>query len=315
MLGSHLSIAGGMVNALHEAQQLGMDCVQVFTKNQRQWRASELSDQQRRAWLQELQRMGWDSLQPNGKKRPPGRVVAHSSYLINLAQPNKKLWQKSLAAQRIEIERCEALNIPCSVVHPGAHLTGEPRLPNCANDLSETCSRAESAGLKRIAKALNQIHRDLPGYRTITCLETTVGSGTNLGYSFHQLACIRSLVKHPERVGFCLDTCHVTAAGYDMSTQAKAHAVLQEWDEICGFQTLRVFHLNDSVKPCGSRRDRHAHIGAGCCGRSCFQVILNHPAFRTVPKLLETPKGVNDKGVKWDLVNLRRLRRMMEKAV
>jgi len=124
---------------------------------------------------------------------------------------------------------------------------------------------------------------------------------------------IRQHVKQPNRVGFCLDTCHVIAAGYDMSTLAGAADVLQRWHDACGLESLKVFHVNDSIGAMGSRRDRHAHIGEGCCGRSCFSSILNHPAFRTVPKVLETPKGFTKAGTKWDTINLRRLKRMIKR--
>jgi deoxyribonuclease IV len=311
MLGSHLSVAGGMVNALHKARQFKMDCVQVFTKNQRQWNTRPLDAVEQSLWLTELKSMRWDSF---SNPSAPGRVVSHNSYLINLAQPDPILWKKSVAAQRIELERCEALHIPFCVSHPGAHL-GSIRPAGSANSLDAKPSGDELAGLKRIAMALNQLHRELPGYRVMTCLETTVGSGTNLGYNFHQLSFIRQSVKEADRIGFCADTCHLTAAGYDLSTTERAEAVFQHWDEICGLENLKVFHLNDSMGARGSRRDRHAHIGQGCCGKCCFQVILNHPAFEFVPKILETPKGLNDKGVEWDLVNLRRLKRMAVQPV
>jgi deoxyribonuclease IV len=309
MLGSHLSIAGGMVNALLEARKLKMDCVQVFTKNQRQWSAKPLAIAERTAWLDQLQSMQWDSHLTGCA----GRVVSHNSYLINMAQPDSTLWRKSVAAQRIELERCETLHIPFCVSHPGAHLGPDVRRPGSPNDLNGNPTKHEVAGLKRISNALNQLHDDLPGYCVLTLLETTVGSGSNLGYSFRQLAMIRQSLKQPERVGFCFDTCHVTAAGYDMSRTDLAEGVLQHFDDICGIRNLRAFHLNDSVGALGSRRDRHAHIGKGLCGRCCFQVILNNPAFQTVPKILETPKGLNDKGVAWDLINLRRLKRMTVK--
>jgi deoxyribonuclease IV len=313
MLGSHLSIAGGMVNALREAKRLKMECVQVFTKNQRQWSAKPQSDSEISEWLGELRSMGWDSCGAAGETEQPARVVSHNTYLINMASPQRDLWEKSVAAQRIEIERCEALHIPLCVAHPGAHLTGT-RAPGDRNNLCDQPTPDELAGLKRIAEALDQIHRDLPGYRTVTCLETTVGSGTNLGYCFRHLAIIRELVREPQRVAYCFDTCHVLAAGYDLSTPEKVREVLDEWDAICGLANLRVFHFNDSEGERGSRRDRHAHIGEGCCGRACFEVILNHPNFQAVPKILETPKGVNAKGLNFDVLNLRRLRRMAKPA-
>lgn len=311
MFGSHLSIAGGMVNALQKAGELKLDCVQVFTKNQRQWAVKPLADTDRDAWLAELTRMGWleDPL-PGGSRC----VVSHNSYLINLASPDPEAWERSCALQRVELERCEALRIPFCVSHPGAHL-GESRKPAEPNVLDGTLTRDERAGLARIAKALDRLHRENRGGTTITCLETTVGAGTNLGYDFHHLARIRDLVKQPERVGFCLDTCHVTAAGYDMTTRARADDVLGRFDEICGLSSLYVVHVNDSLGAVGSRKDRHAHIGLGTCGMACFEAVVNHPGLADVPMVLETPKEDDDKGRPWDLVNIRRLKRLIARPV
>ncbi len=302
MFGAHLSIAGGLVNALEEAERLKMDCVQIFTRNQRQWKVTPIPPTQCDAWLAKLEALGWRS----------GRAVAHNSYLINLASPDHDVWRRSVALQRIEVERCEQLKIPYCVSHPGAHL-GQARPPGELHRLGAAPGRDELAGLKRIIKALNRIHRELPGYRTKICLETTAGAGSTLGYDFRHLAFIREHVKEPRRIGFCFDTCHATAAGYDMTTDAKATKVWQQWKAICGIRSLRVFHLNDSQGAVGSRLDRHAPINQGRCGRSCFRAIVNTPAFAAVPKILETPKGTNDKGVPWDLVNIRRLRRMVRR--
>lgn len=308
MFGSHLSIAGGMVNALTKARELKLDCVQIFTKNQRQWKVKPLADDEKQAWLDELGAMNWNT------RGEPARVVSHNSYLINMASPDKPSRTKSINLQREEMERCESLDIPLLVSHPGAHL-GTARSPKEPNDLTAEPSEDEKAGLDRIIAALDQLHRDLPGYRVITCLETTVGSGTNLGYAFHHLKYLREGVKEPERVGFCFDTCHVTAAGYDMTTDAKAAAVLDEWDDVCGFDGLYCFHFNDSIGAVGSRKDRHAHIAEGTCGRSCFRAIVNHPRFQSVPKVLETPKEDTPKGVPWDTENIRRLKRLIRPPV
>ncbi len=304
MFGSHLSIAGGLVNALVEAEKLNMDCVQVFTKNQRQWKAAPLTDEARNDWLTKLKALGWH------RKRGPARVVSHNSYLINLASPDRAMRDKSIALQREELERCETLGIRLLVSHPGAHL-GESCPPGERHDVEADPTKDELAGLKRITRSLDRLHKDLPGYRTITCLETTVGAGSTLGYSFGQLAYIRAHVQEPDRVGYCFDTCHVTAAGYDMATNAKAAAVLQQWDEICGHVNLCVFHLNDSVGELGSRKDRHAHIGHGQCGLACFGAIVNHRVFAGVPKVLETPKDRDENGVPWDVRNIRRLKRLV----
>ena len=304
MFGSHLSIAGGLVNALNDAERLKLDCVQVFTKNQRQWKVRALTDEARNEWLTKLKTLKWH------KKTGPARAVSHNSYLINLASPDRALREKSIALQREEIERCETLKIRLLVSHPGAHM-GKPRARDDVNDLDAKPNKDELAGLKRIAKSLDQLHRDLPGFSTITCLETTVGAGTTLGYSFHQLAYLREHIQEPDRVAYCFDTCHVTAAGYDLTTDAKAAAVLQEWDDICGNANLRVFHLNDSVGELGSRKDRHAHIGLGTCGLACFRAVVNHRGFAGVPKVLETPKDHDEKGVEWDVRNIRRLNRLV----
>lgn len=312
MLGSHLSVSGGLVNALHEAKRLKMDCVQIFTANQRQWNPRPPTAEQAQEWLAELAAMKWDSIAEGGAGGPH-RVVSHNSYLINLASPDPAAWKKSIDAMRDEIERCEALHVPLVVTHPGGHL-GTPRKRESKNDLSGALNDDERGGLDRIIRAIDQIHRDLPGYRTITCLETTVGAGTHLGYSFHHLAMVRSGVREPERIGYCVDTCHITAAGYDLTTPEKAKAVVEEFDRVCGIENLRCFHFNDSEGAVGSRLDRHAHIGDGACGKSCFQHLMNHPAFALVPKILETEKGADDSGRDWDTVNMQRLRRMIAKS-
>ncbi|MAI67067.1 MAG: deoxyribonuclease IV [Phycisphaerae bacterium] len=304
MFGSHLSIAGGMVNALTAASAQGMDCVQVFTKNQRQWKAKPLVDEDVDLWISTLKGMGWDET---------NRIVSHNSYLVNMASPDATSRQKSIALQLEEIERCEQLHIPFLVSHPGARL-GTPRKRGEPNALDTPISEDELGGLKRIVDSLDEIHASLPGYKTITCLETTVGSGTNLGYDFKHLGWIREHVQEPARVGFCFDTCHITAGGYDMSTPTRAKKVLDTFDHEAGTQHIKVFHFNDSVGDVGSRLDRHAHIGEGTCGKSCFRSIVQHPAFVDVPKILETSKEENSKGELMDVVNIAKLRKMAKTA-
>ena len=305
MFGSHLSIAGGMFHALDVAKEQKMDCVQVFTKNQRQWKTKPLQDEDVSAWIEKLELLGW---------RGTNRIVSHNSYLINMASPEKATRNKSIALQREEIERCEVLEIPYLVSHPGARL-GTPRKRGEPNQLGKIPSKEEFAGLKRIAKAIDTLHIELPGYKTVTCLETTVGSGTNLGYDFQHLAWIRQHVTEPERVGFCFDTCHVTAAGYDMSSEKKADAVLELLKESVGLEHIRVFHFNDSTGEIGSRLDRHAHIGQGTCGLSCFRAIIEHAQWKDVPKILETSKEENNTGKPMDMVNIAKLRRMAKSAI
>ena len=302
MIGSHLSIAGGMHLAIAEALRLGLDCVQVFTKNQRQWKAPPLKDDEVAAWKKAVTAAGWTDL--------PGRTVSHNSYLVNLASPDREGRAKSIALQREEIERCERLGIAFCVAHPGAHL-GAPRPPKEPNTLGKPPSADESAGLRRIAESLDRIHAATKGFRTVTCLENTVGSGTNLGYDFGHLRAVRDLVREPERVAFCFDTCHATAAGYDLSTPAAAQATLEAFDQACGKANLRVFHLNDSKAPRGSRRDLHAHIGEGTCGIAGFRSILADADFAFVPKILETAKEDHPSGEPWDAVNVRLLRSLL----
>lgn len=293
MFGSHLSVAGALANALREAERLTFDTVQVFTKNQRQWAFKPLEDGPRDEWLTELKRMGW-----------LGRAVSHNSYLINLASPDDELWEKSAVTQREEIERCERLSIPFLVSHPGAH-TGS----------------GEDAGLGRIAKAYARLLKETRGYATVVCIENTVGGGSNLGGPFEHLARLRQMIseKDPEgekRIGFCFDTCHAFAQGYDLRTADAAKATLAEFDRVCGKGTLRVMHINDSKGDLASHKDRHEHIGHGRIGRGAdgqetlggFAAIVNHPALRGVPKILETPKEKNEAGEDWDAVNLRLLR-------
>lgn len=310
MFGSHLSVAGGMTNALADADRLTFDTVQVFTKNQRQWRAPALKDDEVRAWREGLARLGWDKPGDCGQRADGapivGRTVSHNSYLVNLASPNDELWEKSVGAQREEIERCEALGIPFLVAHPGAH-TGS----------------GEAAGIARIVKAYARLLKETSGYRTIVCIENTVGGGSNLGGPFEQLAAMRAGIAEasPEgaaRIGFCMDTCHAFAQGYDVRTASAARLTVVEFDRVCGLGNLRVMHWNDSKGGLASHRDRHEHIGRGEIGlgpseggeASGWAHMARHPALARVPKILETPKEPDETGEEWDAVNLRLLRRI-----
>ncbi len=296
MFGSHLSIAGSLPQALRDAEALGLDTVQVFTKNQQQWAAKPLDPAVIAEWASELRRLGWQ-----------GRTVSHASYLINLASPDPELWKKSTALMREEIERCERLGIPFLVHHPGAAMGATP-----------------DEALTRIAAAYKQLLADTRGYTTTLCLENTVGAGTTIGRSFEELADLRSRITaatgQPARVGFCFDTCHAHAAGYDFSDRKAAEAVLSDFDRLCGLANLKVVHVNDSKAPAASKRDLHAHIGEGTIGSrkgkpslksSGFAAVVNHPALTQTPKIMETPKGKSEGGVDFDTLNLRRLRKLM----
>ena len=301
MFGSHLSIAGSMVNALHEAEKLGFDTVQVFTKNQQQWKVPPLDPGVVREWRAEVERLGWQ-----------GRIVSHASYLINLASVKDDLFEKSVDLMVEEVERCEELGIPFLVHHPGSWVGW---------DLD--------SGVKRIGSAYAEIFRRTAGYRTVSCLEGTVGAGSTLGGPFQELAKLRALIADVTgaslRIGFCLDTCHMHAFGYDLSTRAGAEQIVREFDGVCGMDNLRVMHINDSKGKAGSRLDRHAHIGAGTIGNalrgeraklagSGFAGVVNHPSLVGVPKILETPKENNEAGASWDVINLRRLKALVDGA-
>lgn len=282
--GAHLSIAGGVHNAIIAAQDMRFDTVQVFVKNQRQWSAPPLATDAIDAWQERLGRDGF------------GPTVAHATYLINLASADKSLWTRSRKAFADELQRCDTLSIPYLVVHPGA--AGEsPR----------------DEALKRVARAIDQIYADLPDLRTMVLLEITAGQGTSLGNTFAELGAIIDAVAEPERIGVCIDSCHVFAAGYDIRDAGALAAMVQEIDSTVGLERVRCWHLNDSKNPLGSRVDRHEHIGQGCLGNVGFRNILAEPSFAGLPMILETPKGEDDRGRDMDKVNIQRLRRLARK--
>ena len=300
-IGSHLSTAGSLRAAIDEAVGYRFGAVQIFTRNQRQWVAKP---------LEKGEIADFAAARKGTVFEDASRIVSHNSYLVNLASPDDEALAKSLACERAELERCEALGVAVSVAHPGAHMNGQggpARKPADPNDLDGEPSADELAGLKRIAKAIDRLHGELKGYRVKIALETTTGSGSNLGYAFHHLGRIRDLVKAPERVGFCIDTCHVFAAGYEVSTPAKARATLERFDREAGLAHVIAVHVNDSEAAFASRKDRHAHIGAGQCGGAWFKAVLAAPELAEVPKVLETEKGDAPDGRLWDAVNAERL--------
>ncbi|MSR33436.1 MAG: deoxyribonuclease IV [Phycisphaerales bacterium] len=298
-IGSHRSAAGGVANAILEAVALGLDCVQLFTANQRQWKPRQPSQQECSAWFAALKTAGWSKPKNN-------HVVSHNSYLVNLASPDAQARKKSIGLQRSELERCEMLGIGLCVMHPGAHL-GDKRSPKDKNNLEAQPNLGELAGIKRLVESLNQLHKDLPGYKVLMCLENTVGAGTTLGYNFNQLAMTRALVGHPDRIAFCIDTCHAVAAGYNMGTITGANQTLKLIDQHLKFEQIRVIHVNDSQFPCGSRKDRHAHIFDGACGSTCFGAVTKVAEWKNIPMILETPKEGLFQGRNWDVVNAERV--------
>lgn len=284
MLGAHMSIAGGYHKAVEAAAALDMDVVQVFTKNNNQWRAKAISIAEAEAFREAVARTGVT------------HPLSHSSYLINLAAPDGELWEKSIAAMVVELERAEQFGIAYVVMHPGAYTTS-----------------SEEAGLARIAAALDEVHQRRPQAQTQVLLENTAGQGSNLGWKFEHLAAILAQVKSPERLGVCFDTCHAFAAGYPFSARRDYLATMKTFDQVVGLDRIRAFHLNDSKRELGSRVDRHEHIGRGQLGLEPFRHLLNDRRFRKVPMYLETPKEDLD-GEPGDQVNLRTLRELVAKA-
>lgn len=283
LLGAHMSIAGGYHKAVEAAAALGMQTCQIFTKNNNQWRARPLTDEDVRQFRQAVERTGLQ------------KPCAHDSYLINLASPDGRLWHKSRDAFVVELERAEALGLVGVVMHPGS-----------------TVDSDEAAGLRRVIRALNEAHRSTRGFRVQTWLETTAGQGTNLGWRFEQLRALMAGLANPERVGVCVDSCHIFAAGYPLHSPAEYSATIEELDRVIGLERICAFHLNDSKRERGSRVDRHEHIGDGWLGLRPFRHILNDPRFADLPMYLETPKGLRD-GQDLDAINLRTLRGLMKR--
>jgi deoxyribonuclease-4 len=275
-----------MHNALLKAEELGMDCLQCFTKNQQQWRCKPLEQSAVGEWRSHCERQKFE------------HTVSHDSYLINLASPDERLWGMSIDLFVEELTRCVLLGIPYLVTHPGAHM-------DCG----------EEAGLKRVAAALDVVHERVPrsrkkGEQVVTCLEITAGQGTCLGHRLEHLATIIDLVKAPQRLAVCLDTAHLFTAGYDFRGRKYA-PFMKEVDRTVGLDRVKVLHLNDSKKELGSRVDRHEHIGRGHIGVEGFTPFMRDKRWRDTPKILETAKGKADDGREWDAINLEVLKGLM----
>jgi deoxyribonuclease-4 len=281
LFGAHMSIAGGLHNALLIAQKYGCQTVQLFSKNASQWSAPDLSAEQAALFRRTLKQT---------RLRMP---IVHDSYLINLASPDETLQRRSIEAFIVEMERAEQIGARYLVMHPGAHM-----------------GIGEEAGLARVSAALDEVHARCAGFRVMVLLETTAGQGTTLGHRFEHLARILETVADPGRLGVCLDTCHVFAAGYALAPEAEYRASMHGFDRLIGLGKLKAFHLNDSRKPLGSRVDRHAHIGQGCLGLEPFRLLVNDERFRNRPMVLETPKE-EENNSDMDAVNLGTLRGLL----
>jgi deoxyribonuclease-4 len=280
--GAHVSAAGGVDLALGRAAEYLMTSCQIFTKNERQWNAKPLDPVVIDRYKAKLIETGM------------GKVVSHDSYLINMASPDDALWEKSRQALMEEIRRCDLLDVPYLVSHPGAHV-----------------GSGIDAGIARISLAINRAHAEMPESKTMLLLETTAGMGTAIGATFEEIAAVIDGVDDKSRIGVCLDTCHVFAAGYDLRTPEVYAATMTAFDQTIGLDRLKVLHINDSLKGLGSRVDRHAHIGEGELGRSAFELLVNDPRLAGLPGILETPVGADGKE---NGMNLETLRGMVLKS-
>jgi deoxyribonuclease-4 len=282
LIGAHESIAGGLHKAYERAESIGCRALQHFTKSTNQWRAKPLTDED------------IASYKTAASESTIRHVIAHDCYLINLAASDKTILQKSRDALLNEFKRCEVLGIRYLNFHPGSHM-----------------GSGESEGIKRIVESLNWIHERMGAAEVVSVLETTAGQGSAIGYRFEHLRSIIDQVDDPARMAVCIDTCHVFAAGYDISNEDGYEKTLREFDAVIGLHRLVAIHVNDSKKPLGSRVDRHEHIGKGTIGKVGFALILHDARLAGVPKILETPKGNDLKADRMNLETLRRLAKTM----
>ena len=259
--GAHVSASGGVENAIKNAKDIGATAFALFTKNQRQWIAPELTQKQIELFRTMMAEAGYAAAQ----------ILPHDSYLINLGHPDADGLEKSRESFFEEMRRCELLGLDRLNFHPGSHLK---RI-------------SEEGSLDRIAESINMALERSKGVTAV--LENTAGQGSNLGFRFEHLAYIIDKVEDKSRVGVCLDTCHTFAAGYDLRTQEALDATFAEFDKVVGFGYLRGMHLNDAMRPLGSRIDRHSPLGDGEIGWECFRYIASDPRFDNIPLILETP--------------------------
>jgi deoxyribonuclease IV len=282
LLGAQLSISGGFWQALVRAHSIGANCIQIFTKSNRQWAAKKIEDSDIEKFISHQKELGIKV------------VVAHASYLINLGSEKKDVQEKSIKALADEIERCEKLSIPYLVLHPGS---------NPSKDTSHTCLQ--------IAHNINKAFAINKPRHTMVLLETMAGQGSTVGNSFENLAEIIRHVTDKKHIGVCIDTCHIYAAGYKFEDEKSYKMLWEKFDEIIGIEKIKAIHMNDSKKELGSHVDRHEDIGKGKINISAFKLIMNDKKFKNIPKIIETPKSAQD--LKDDTKNLNLLRSFVKK--
>jgi deoxyribonuclease-4 len=278
-LGAHMSIAGGLWRALERGRALRCGSVQIFLKNQRQWAAPPLTPEDVRAFGAARRRSGL------------GWVFAHGSYLVNLAAPAPADWRRAVDAFTDELERGEALGLGCVVIHPGSHR-----------------GLGREVGLGRVVAALDEVTRRTSGYRIRIALENTAGGGGTLGRTFVELGALVTRAARPDRLGICIDTCHLFVGGYDIRGRPGWRAAIAECAEHVGLDRVLAFHLNDARAGLGAGLDRHEHIGRGQLGLAPFQWLLGDRRFAGIPKVLETPKEPEPEADRRNLARLRALR-------
>ena len=279
-LGVHLFTNKGLLQAIKEAEVMDINAIQLFIHSPASWKVSSIPNQISLQFKEAI------------LKAKIKFVFAHSSYLINLASPKEQVYKNSIICLKKELNLCKQLGIPFLVVHTGSPL-----------------NKGEKYGIEKIIKSLKKI--DEEGYleKTGILLENTAGAGNTLGWKLEQLAEILKALPQKEKIGICLDTCHLLASGYNISNSKGLRKTLKSFSQLIGMERLKLLHLNDSFYPCNSRRDKHQHIGKGYIGRKGFSNIVNEPKLKHLPMILETPKGVN---YNYDKENLSVLRSLIK---
>lgn len=282
LLGAHISTRGGLHTIFDRASAIDASAAALFAKNSNQWKGKTLTDEDCAAFA---------------AQRTVRPLLTHASYLINLATTNEEFHRKSIAAMIDELDRAERLGIHAVVLHPGAHM-----------------GAGADAAIDQIARSFDRIHAALPHHRVVTLLETSAGQGSCVGCTFEELGQMIARVDDRQRLGICIDTCHIFAAGYDLLTPDAYARTMDDMERHVGTDNVGAFHLNDSKKPLGSRVDRHEHIGEGALGLEPFRLLLNDPRFARIPKVIETPKTIETESDRINLAKLRSLAGRPRKA-
>jgi len=280
LIGAHLSIAKGFHTALYNAKKLECNALQIFTKSPTSWKERLISEKET------------DCFECAKNETGIKNIISHASYLINISSPEKEKYSRSCNALKHEFIRSSLLGISNVVLHPGSHM-------------GDGCKK----GIRLIAEGINELFSATPDLQTVLLLETTAGQGSSLGHCYEHIASIMQQVKNKKRLGVCLDTCHIFAAGYDIRTRQTYEKTIDAFDSIIGLEHLLLFHLNDSKKKLGSKVDRHEHIGKGSIGIKPFEFIINDARFVKIPKIIETPKEKGGKN--WDRINIELLKSLI----